>query len=379
MAIVQTEFSRGIERLRRALADTPHVNMTSVWLLAAVVELPFHLALATATVIYAHMWWRVWNRLQARPAYRVICSWAVVVLSILSVHLVMQSLGLSVAAPVANQGIPLVIALIVAILTYSTVNSAFVAMFMYLFSGKKTVLALWGTTGDNALEIATLSAGGLTAVALSVAPALILLILPLLLVVHRAVLVRQLQVQASTDSKTGLLNAATWTQLAEKERSRAQRSHREFGVLMVDLDHFKRVNDTYGHLAGDAVLLGVSTILKQEIRDYDHAGRFGGEEFVALLPDSDPVQVMAVAERVRSRITELAVDTENGEGDAITVERLSASIGAASYPMHGNTVHALLRTADSHLYVAKNNGRNQVVGIDTAGITQLPNGRNQAV
>ncbi|MDN5749507.1 MAG: GGDEF domain-containing protein, partial [Pseudonocardia sp.] len=127
--------------------------------------------------------------------------------------------------------------------------------------------------------------GALAAVALGSAPGLVALVLPPILVLHRAVLVRQLEVQASTDAKTGLLNVATWQAAAMRALRRTQRSGTGAGVLILDLDHFKVVNDTHGHLAGDDVLAAVATQLRQGVREQDLVGRFGGEEFVVLLPD----------------------------------------------------------------------------------------------
>ena len=108
-------------------------------------------------------------------------------------------------------------------------------------------------------------------------------VLPPVLVLHRAVLVHQLAEAARTDLKTGLLNAAAWHTQAERALSRNRRDDSPRGVLVLDLDHFKRVNDTYGHLAGDNVLVAVADALRGEVRDRDLVGRFGGEEFVVLL------------------------------------------------------------------------------------------------
>ena len=110
------------------------------------------------------------------------------------------------------------------------------------------------------------------------------LVLPPLVVLHRAVLVRHLQEVASTDGKTGLLNAAAWQDRAARVLERAQRGQGGAALLILDLDHFKHVNDRHGHLAGDRVLSSVAEALRAEVRDNDLVGRFGGEEFVIMLP-----------------------------------------------------------------------------------------------
>ena len=140
-----------------------------------------------------------------------------------------------------------------------------------------------GRWDDNALEIATLCMGALAAVALGDAPGLVVLALPPFLVLHRAVLVRQLEEVASRDGKTGLLNAAAWQARADRAGRAARRAGVGAGVLILDLDHFKAVNDEHGHLAGDEVLAAVATALRAGVRSQDLVGRFGGEEFVVLV------------------------------------------------------------------------------------------------
>src|SRR6201999_4197783 len=104
-----------------------------------------------------------------------------------------------------------------------------------------------------------------------------------------------------TDSKTGLLNMRGWRESAVKELARADRTRAPVGVLMVDLDHFKQINDTWGHPAGDDMLLAVANVLRTETRPADVVGRFGGEEFVVLLPDADDEAAAAAADRIRLR------------------------------------------------------------------------------
>ena len=130
-------------------------------------------------------------------------------------------------------------------------------------------------------------------------------------------------------------------------------------------DHFKEVNDRHGHIAGDGVLLGVAEGLRAEVRDQDLVGRFGGEEFVALLAGldvtdaADGSDVLAIAERMRSGIAALRVEIPTPDGP-LTVTGLTASIGAAIHPWHGDDVGALMHAADAALYAAKRAGRNTV-------------------
>jgi diguanylate cyclase (GGDEF)-like protein len=135
-------------------------------------------------------------------------------------------------------------------------------------------------------------------------------------------------------------------------------------VLVLDLDHFKAVNDTYGHLAGDAVLAAVAATLRAEVREGDVVGRFGGEEFVVLLRDLDLTtagrrQMATIAERIRARVAELAVAVHTPDGP-LTIDGVSTSVGAVFDLGRTCTLQQVLGAADAALYSAKRDGRNLV-------------------
>jgi diguanylate cyclase (GGDEF)-like protein len=212
---------------------------------------------------------------------------------------------------------------------------------------------LW-TRENLLLDVVELCVGVLVTIACALSLGLLILALPPVVLLQRSLLHQQLQAAARTDAKTGLLNAAAWQREADTELSRAHRNGDPLALLLIDLDHFKRVNDTYGHLVGDQVLIGVATTLCNQLRDYDIVGRFGGEEFVVLVPGADTVEACRVAERLRSRIRRLAVPAEDG-AVAVTV-----SIGAALLRSHGEDLIELLAAADLALYRAKESGRDRV-------------------
>lgn len=164
-----------------------------------------------------------------------------------------------------------------------------------------------------------------------------------------------LRIQATHDPLTGLWNHAAVFDILRKELERSQRQGNSLGVVMADLDHFKRINDTHGHLAGDAVLTEVARRLRAAVRPYDSVGRYGGEEFLAVVPGCDSSSVLHQAERLRACVGGEPFDIGG------TLINLTLSVGvAASGQTRIHDSDALLRAADAALYRAKGNGRNRI-------------------
>ena len=173
---------------------------------------------------------------------------------------------------------------------------------------------------------------------------------------------RQLETLATTDALTGLYNRRHIMDRFEEECGRAQRGE-GLSCIMLDADHFKRVNDLYGHQQGDEVLRMIARQIRASLRAYDIVGRYGGEEFIALLPGTDLATARTVAERLRKTIQESAVlRTPAGEPDPTTV-----SLGLTQWRA-GDTVDALIHRADQALYRAKAEGRNRVEVVEAAGL-----------
>jgi diguanylate cyclase (GGDEF)-like protein len=191
-----------------------------------------------------------------------------------------------------------------------------------------------------------------------------------LFALHRSVLLGQFQRAAQTDGKTSLYNADWWATLAKNSLERTQRRGGSFGLLMVDVDFFKRVNDTYGHPAGDQLLKAIATTLRDGVREVDIVGRFGGEEFVVALPDVTAVELLTVGERLRGRIESLAVRVTSTRPEVTELSGITVSIGAARYPETGETVEELLLAADAALLAAKGQGRNRLE--PAAGLIRSP-------
>jgi diguanylate cyclase (GGDEF)-like protein len=164
--------------------------------------------------------------------------------------------------------------------------------------------------------------------------------------------------QAVTDDLTGLSNKRRFRELLDKEAARAGRFGHELSLLMLDIDDFKSVNDTHGHLQGDEVLRGVARALDSESRGVDEPARYGGEEFAIALPETGLEGALEVGERIRARIAGQEVERLDGEGKI----SVTASLGAATMANGDQDVEALIAAADAALYEAKAAGKDRVVG-----------------
>jgi diguanylate cyclase (GGDEF)-like protein len=170
---------------------------------------------------------------------------------------------------------------------------------------------------------------------------------------------------ASTDVLTGLHNRRHFMLMASTEIARAQRYGRPIAVALADLDHFKEINDVYGHAAGDLALRAFADLVQDTLRHSDAAGRYGGEEFSFVFPETTPHEAAILADRLRARLNGLSIPVDTGRQVSITV-----SFGIADASTH--TLEEALRLADDALYQAKRNGRNAVVLSSTVAQSSLP-------
>lgn len=169
-----------------------------------------------------------------------------------------------------------------------------------------------------------------------------------------AMAVRRLKEMATTDGLTGCLNKRAFLEALEAKMKSAERFGRKLSLIVTDIDHFKSVNDTYGHATGDVVIKRLGHLLQELKRDTDIVARFGGEEFCLLCEETDIEGAMLVAERVRTALADEAFATESGE------LRVTCSLGVACFPEDADSEHALFEAADQALYAAKHAGRNNV-------------------
>jgi diguanylate cyclase (GGDEF)-like protein len=188
--------------------------------------------------------------------------------------------------------------------------------------------------------------------------------LPVVTLLQRSLSHVQLVSESRNDSKTGLLNSATWEREATAEITRAVRTRTPLAIAMVDIDKFKVINDTYGHLVGDQALKAIADTLRSTLRDYDLAGRFGGEEFSLLLPQTRAADAFRIAERVRADVAALSIIAPGSAGGQRV--QMTVSVGVAALDSGSSRgLSGLVAMADAALYRAKASGRDQVQMIST--------------
>jgi diguanylate cyclase (GGDEF)-like protein len=355
LAATYAEVGDRVDRLRRYLSASNGTggNPASLWCLAAACTLPVGMAGGFAVLVYAHALLRAHRHRGAYP-HRLAYTGATEVLATLAAAALIDRFDAN--RSLFGDGTVAALAVLAAIVTYAVINQALVSAVVYVVVRPAQIRSAMLTTDDLLLELATLCLAVLLGATVLHAPLLAPLSVLLIIVLRRSSLVRQLQQQATRDAKTGLLNAGAWREQAERELARDAREQRPVGVLMIDLDHFKVLNDTYGHPAGDAALRAVASCLTDALRGYDTVGRYGGEEFVALLSEVDEPTCELVAHRLRDRIRSLVLPHGGG---------VTASIGVAVVPRPaGFSLDELISVADRALYAAKGAGRDRVVLAD---------------
>lgn len=360
LSVIYLEISRRIEHRRRLFAGgASYIDVSSVWAFAAVIMLPSALTVAIVLLIYIQLWLRTWRHVEGSHLYRAVYTGASIALSCLAASAVIAAVNPD--RHMLPTSLRALLAVAAALIVYRTVNALLIAAAFVTSTGSVRASVLLGSRSDNAFEFATLVLGAFTAAALQREPWFAVLVLPAVFLLQYHALLGNLVQAATVDSKTELLNIAAWRRLAERELARAERQGTSIAVLVIDMDRFKQLNDAYGHLVGDIALRAVAAVLSDELREYDAVGRFGGEEFVALLPGADAHIAVNVAERLRCRIEARPIAVE-ALAPSVQQVRVTASVGVASSPAGaaGVELDDLLRAADNALYAAKDGGRNTV-------------------
>jgi diguanylate cyclase (GGDEF)-like protein len=353
-----------VELTRKAGEESGnHKDVQGVWELPVAIVLPPLYSLLVPIAGIALLQFRV----RRAPVYRRVFSWAAVGLSYAAASVTFHGLsGLIPRAPAATLWHGLVWTLLVAasVLAKLIVNKATVMTAVKGSNPKASIRTEVFSREPIYNDMAEICIGVLLTYGVTNNPLLAVVALPVVTLLQRSFRHVQLLTESRADSKTGLLNAATWERESAAEVARAVRTNSPLAVALVDIDKFKAINDTYGHLVGDQVLKEIAATLNTMLRDYDRAGRFGGEEFSLLLPQTRAVDAFRIAERVRANIAALsfiAPGAAGGERVQVTVSIGVAALDAGSR----RQLAELLAAADAALYRAKACGRDQVQMIST--------------
>jgi diguanylate cyclase (GGDEF)-like protein len=339
-----------IERLRRFLGDdSVRTNHLSVWTIAGVVALPPGLACTLVVLIYGHIM-IMSRRHQSARLHRMLFTAAAATLAT-----AVAALAASLFTIRLHPGteINAALASLVAVPTFLVLDTLLVGGGVYLATRPSTLRSVLPDRNALWFEVATDVLGVVTGQLLLTMPWLAPASAGGLVALHRASLVQQLQVAATTDPKTTLLNAAAWRDRAAKAVTRAARETQRIAVIVIDLDFFKLINDEHGHLMGDRVLAAVARAIRNETRARDIVGRFGGEEFVVLIDGrAAAAHAIDIATRIRERIAALSHPHDI---------HVTATIGVAhGVPAGSHTLDTLLAQADIALYEGKAAGRDRV-------------------
>ena len=357
-SVTHLEAASGLERIRELASEgAPHTHLQSVWFFAAVLLLPPPLIAAVAAISYGHSWVRVYRR--RAVAHRKVFSLATVVLACAAAYAVLAAIYPGHVEPFATalDG-PLGLAAVVAAgALYRLVNYGLVVLVILVTNPDRPARKALGNASDQLMIAGAVGLATGCAVVMISRPWWTPLLIITVLALHTGLLLPQFRDASRTDAKTGLFDPTFWAELAADELDRARRLDGRLGVLLLDLDLFKRINDRYGHLAGDEVLRAVADAIKRTVRGHDMVGRYGGEEFAVVLPGLGPEDVLVTAERIRAAIAELEVTTTDLAGVQRRIGGLTASVGAATFPEHGTERTSLLLAADGALYAAKDAGR----------------------
>jgi diguanylate cyclase (GGDEF)-like protein len=364
-----------VELTRRAGENLGFVkDVYAVWELPVAMLLPLAYVPVLPAIRFALAQWRILRV----PVYRRVFSAAVIGLSYVIAAVVFRKLIHVVPGASANPaGHALTWMLLVAVC----------AVVQWVVNQVLIWIAIRGSNPDFRLrdeqfarepmynDVSELCVAVLVTFCLAYSWIALVFAFPFITLLQRSVRHARLLADARADSKTGLLNAATWERGATSELVRAVRTGTQLAVALLDIDRFKMINDTHGHLIGDEVLKEIAHTLKTMLREYDLAGRFGGEEFALLLPQTRAVDAFRIAERIRSGIAGLSIIAPGATGGERV--HVTVSIGVAALDSGGKREYAeLMAAADAALYRAKSGGRDQVQMISTTrglhAVSSLP-------
>ncbi|WP_202819017.1 GGDEF domain-containing protein [Actinosynnema sp. ALI-1.44] len=357
-SLLHLEAARSIERRREQTGEgVPYTNLKSLWVFTGVLLLPLPLVIALIVIAYTYCGVRIYGPF---VWHRKIFSTATFVIASACAAAVLRAGGLDNAprVPVGPWSLVIVVA---AATTWWLINYALVVGAILLSSPDTTARTALGDLSEQLVVAAALGLGIAVAALEASNPWVVPVLMVTVLALHRDLLLPQYQRQARTDDKTGLAAPTFWSQVVVAELSRAKLVGGNVGVLMMDVDKFSDINNSYGHPAGDQALQSVVRVVRTEIRRGDLAARWGGDELAVVLPGTTSAELQMVGERIRRRLANTPVSITHAKtGKTIVLEGVTVSMGAAVYPESGVDVDRLVLAADAALLAAKEAGRNQI-------------------
>lgn len=352
--IITIESTRAVKEVHGSLVR----DLQAVWYLTIAIVLPPFYALAAPWPLLLYKLWRQRGMVRYRRAF----SNATISLAYGCAGLLFHAVPPAAAGAVPGTGAHVLawtgVVAVCGMLAWA-VNVGLILVAMRLADRATRVRDMLGCREGLVSDLIELTFGVSLALVVAINPALMALALPSVVLYRRYLMQAQLVAQTRMDSKTGLLNAGTWQREAEVEVFRALRSKDPLSLVMIDIDHFRSVNETAGLAAGDQVLRHIARTLVEKIYGRGVAGRIGGEEFAVLLPQTDLDEARRVGERLRDHIAAEPIAIEDGS-HAGFVFRLTVSIWVAGLGRARRTLGQLIAAADTAMAEAKGTGRNRV-------------------
>lgn len=357
MSVLNIEIGRLLEG-GTTDSQRPHKAL-STWSFTSALVLSIAWLLPVVALCYAHGRWRGMRV----PLWKWIGSAAYVVLAGIAAAVVVHLVLDGQTALTRGDGLRGLLAVLAGAATFLVVEVALFhgSAYLNVAEDEQWLRRTLRQPSFHATEAGVLLVGGLAAATWVAGAWFLVLLLPVFVLAQRAVLHEPLRVRADHDDKTGLLRFDSWHRLARAEVARCNAKGQPWGVLFVDLDHFKLFNDTWGHLAGDLALVAVADSIRREVRNDDVVARFGGEEFCILLPRTDLAEARCVAERIRAAVEDADLPGEQ----SVTISAGAAAAEPAAAPAtdwSAPDLDVVLLAADRALYEAKHGGRNRTCG-----------------
>ena len=363
--VITIETSRGVAEVHGTVGR----DLLTVWYLAIAVTLPPFYALAAPVPLCAYRLWRVRSGLAHRRVY----SNATLSLAYGTAAVAFRAVPASVAGPAPGSGAHVLgwvaVAAGCAVLAW-VINNGLLLAAIKVSDHSARIRDLFGNREASTCDFIELTLAVSVSLVVAINPVLMALALPSIALYRRYLMHSQLVAQARIDAKTGLLNPGPWRHEGEVELARAHRTGCPLAVAVLDIDHFSTVNETVGVAAGDRVLRGIACSLVSDLRGYDLTGRFGGDSFAILFPQTGAEEARRISERLRDKIAGDPVEIEDGS-HAGYIFRLTVSAGVAVSGTEGGTVGDLIATAEAALGQAKRAGGNRVGVATPAAGTQL--------